>query len=54
MKDLAYYNGEIAAIEEMRIPINDRACYFGDGVYEATMVNRQRPAFALPGVYCPA
>ena len=46
MKDLAYYNGEIAAIEEMRIPINDRACYFGDGVYEATMVNNHK-IFAL-------
>lgn len=46
MKDLAYYNGEIAPISELRIPINDRACYFGDGVYEATMV-RNRKIFAL-------
>lgn len=46
MKDLAYYNGEIAPINELRIPINDRACYFGDGVYEATMV-RNRKIFAL-------
>lgn len=46
MKDLAYYNGEIAPISELRIPINDRACYFGDGVYEATMV-RNRKIFAM-------
>lgn len=46
MKDLAYYNGEIAPIDEMRIPVNDRACYFGDGVYEATMVNNHK-IFAL-------
>lgn len=46
MKDLAYYNGMTAPIDELRIPINDRACYFGDGVYEATMV-RNRKIFAL-------
>jgi len=46
MKDLAYYNGTIAPIDELLIPINDRACYFGDGVYEATMV-RNRKIFAL-------
>ncbi|MGI6664446.1 MAG: aminotransferase class IV [Christensenellaceae bacterium] len=38
MKNLGYYNGEIGLIEEMKIPMNDRACYFGDGVYEATRV----------------
>lgn len=36
MKDLAYYNGKISSVEDMRIPMNDRACYFGDGVYDAT------------------
>ena len=46
MKDLAYYNGSIAPIDELCIPINDRACFFGDGVYEATMV-RNRKIFAL-------
>lgn len=46
MKDLAYYNGEIAPIDELRVPINDRVCYFGDGVYEATMVNNHK-IFAL-------
>lgn len=34
MKDLGYYNGKIDLIENMTIPMNDRACYFGDGIYE--------------------
>ncbi|MDR1399266.1 MAG: aminotransferase class IV [Treponema sp.] len=37
MKTLGYYNGEIAAIDELRIPMNDRVCWFGDGVYDATI-----------------
>lgn len=36
MKNLAYYNGKISSIEDMRVPMCDRACYFGDGVYDAT------------------
>ena len=36
MKNLGYYNGRIGLIEEMTIPMNDRACWFGDGVYDAT------------------
>ena len=35
VKNIAYYNGRIAAIEDMMIPMNDRACYFADGVYDA-------------------
>lgn len=46
MENLAYYNGRIAPIEEMMVPMNDRVCYFGDGVYEATMVNNHK-IFAL-------
>ena len=38
MKNIAYYNGRTAPIEDMMIPMNDRACYFGDGVYDATCV----------------
>ena len=38
MKDLAYYNGKITAIDDMMIPANDRGFYFGDGIYEAAMV----------------
>ena len=36
MKNLGYYNGKIDLIENMTIPMNDRACYFGDGIYEVT------------------
>lgn len=36
MKNVGYYNGEIGLIEEMMVPMNDRAMYFGDGVYDAT------------------
>ena len=38
MQSAAYYNGEIASPEELRVPFLDRASFFGDGVYEATMV----------------
>ena len=36
MKNLGYYNGKIGLIEEMSIPMSDRACVFGDGIYDAT------------------
>ena len=36
MKNLAYYNGKFGELEEMSIPMTDRVCYFGDGVYDAT------------------
>ena len=35
MKNLGYYNGRYDLIENMTVPMNDRACYFGDGLYEA-------------------
>lgn len=35
MSATGYYNGEIGPIESMRVPMNDRAVYFGDGCYEA-------------------
>jgi D-alanine transaminase len=37
MKNLAYYNGEIALIDDLMIPLNDRSHFFGDGVYDATI-----------------
>lgn len=46
MKNLAYYNGRITAIEDMMIPANDRGFYFGDGIYEVAMVFN-RKIFAL-------
>ncbi len=36
MKALGYYNGRYGELDEMMIPMNDRVCYFGDGVYDAT------------------
>lgn len=42
MKTLAYYNGNISEIEEMNVPITDRAFYFGDGVYDATYTHNYK------------
>lgn len=36
METLGYYNGKYAEIDQMTIPMNDRVCFFGDGVYDAT------------------
>lgn len=36
MKTLGYYNGKYAELTEMQIPMLDRVCFFGDGVYDAT------------------
>lgn len=36
MKTLGYYNGKIDEIDKMTIPMNDRVCFFGDGIYDAT------------------
>ena len=46
MKNIGYYNGNMGPLEEMKIPMNDRASYFGDGVYEAVIVADGVP-FAL-------
>ena len=36
MKYAGYYNGEIGNLEEMKIPMLDRAVFFGDGCYDAS------------------
>lgn len=36
MKNLGYYNGKFGELEQMQIPMCDRVCFFGDGVYDAT------------------
>ena len=36
MKNLGYYNGTYDEIEKMQIPMTDRVCWFGDGIYDAT------------------
>ena len=35
MERLGYYNATYRPLEEMKIPMNDRASWFGDGVYDA-------------------
>ena len=45
-KNVGYYNGELGALEEMKVPMGDRALYFGDGIYEATCVANRVP-FAI-------
>ena len=44
--NVGYYNGEMGPLEEMKLPMGDRALYFGDGIYEATCVANRVP-FAL-------
>ena len=46
MKTLGYYNGVIDELENMKIPMLDRANYFGDGVYDVTYC-RNYHIFAL-------
>ena len=36
MENLGYYNGKYGELSEMTIPMSDRVCFFGDGVYDAT------------------
>ena len=46
MKTLGYYNGAIGELDQMSVPMLDRACYFGDGVYDVTY-SRNYVIFAL-------
>ena len=46
MKTLGYYNGKFDELDEMSIPMNDRVCWFGDGVYDAGL-SRNYKIFAL-------
>lgn len=43
MNNVGYYNGQIGNIEDIKIPITDRAIYFGDGVYDAVMCRNNIP-----------
>ncbi len=43
MKNVGYYNGEIAPLEELKIPALDRAIYFGDGVYDVAFIHNRKP-----------
>lgn len=33
----SFYNGTYAPTEEIKIPLNDRSLYFGDGIYDAAI-----------------
>ena len=46
MIEVGYYNGKIGPLQEMEIPMLDRACYFGDGVYDFSLCHNGR-IFAL-------
>ena len=37
LTEVGYYNGAIGPLSEMSVPMNDRAVYFGDGVYELAL-----------------
>ena len=43
MKNAAYYNGTISAIEDIKVPLEDRAVYFGDGVYDDAFCHNGKP-----------
>ncbi len=42
MKTLGYYNGHIDELDRISVPMLDRACYFGDGVYDVTFSRNHR------------
>lgn len=43
MENLGYYNGRYDLIERMTVPMNDRACYFGDGLFEVVYTRNHIP-----------
>lgn len=43
MENLGYYNGRYDLIERMSVPMNDRACYFGDGLFEVIYTRHHKP-----------
>lgn len=42
MENLGYYNGKFGSLDEMSVPFCDRAHFFGDGVYEATLARNYK------------
>lgn len=46
MKNLGYYNGVWDEIEKISIPMTDKVCFFGDGIYDATY-SRNYKIFSL-------
>ena len=43
MENLGYYNGTYDRIENMTVPMTDRACYFGDGLFEVVYTRNHIP-----------
>ena len=43
MENLGYYNGRYDLIDNMYVPMNDRACYFGDGLFEVVYTRNHKP-----------
>lgn len=39
MEKIGYYNGTVGPLDQMQIPLLDRASFFGDGVYDATITS---------------
>ena len=37
MDSIAYYNGNFGRRQELKIPLSDRALFFGDGIYDAAI-----------------
>lgn len=46
MRTLGYYNGIIDELESLKVPMLDRACYFGDGIYDVAF-SRNYHIYAL-------
>ncbi len=42
---IAYYNGKFMQPNEVRIPLTDRAIFFGDGIYEALLAKGGKAHF---------
>ncbi|MBQ6466507.1 MAG: aminotransferase class IV [Clostridia bacterium] len=42
MQNLGYYNGKYDEIEKMSIPMLDRVCWYGDGIYDATYAHNHK------------
>ncbi len=43
METLGFYNGKWGPLDEMTVPMLDRGCYFGDGVYDVTFSENYIP-----------
>ena len=42
MKTLGFYNGRIDELDRITVPMLDRACYFGDGIFEVAYTRNHK------------